>query len=221
MDPKEEKIHEDEYNGLAEAFEQGSDEAVASAATAPNDEMGANIATRCSRCDVALGPASEKQPAEMHMERGAICLTHCMLCEDTSLLLTEATDAQRIMATRDRDTWLMTTSKFSELQGKLNRTPTVMELLVEVTSNVVAVARGQVKKELPSMESAATAKSDGKDLAPAATAKGDAEGPSSSKGRDAMKTFWSHWSQVKEEDALLFQETSRDKYCVSFKKRAM
>ena len=34
MDPKEEKIHEDEYNGLAEVFEQGSDEAVASAATA-------------------------------------------------------------------------------------------------------------------------------------------------------------------------------------------
>ena len=212
MDPKkEEKSHEDEYNGFAEDFEQGSDEAVASAATAPNDEMGANIATRCSRCEVALGPASEKQPAEVHMERGAICLNHCMLCEDTSLLLTEATDAQRIMATRDRDTWLMTTSKFSELQGKLNRTPTVMELFVEVTPNVVGVARGQVKEELPSMASVATAKGDGKDLAPAATAKGDADDPSSSKVRGGMKTCWSHWSQIKEEEALLFQETSQDK----------
>ena len=143
---KEEVSHDDEHDGFAEALEQAWDEAVSLRKAREEDEMGANIATRCSRCDVALGPASEKQPAEMHMERGAICLTHCMLCEDTSFLLTEATDAQRIMATRDRDTWLMTTSKFSELQGKLNRTPTVMELLVEVTSNVVAVARGQVKE---------------------------------------------------------------------------
>ena len=105
----------------------------------------------------------------------------------------------------------MTTSKFTELQGKLNRTPTVMEPLVEATSNVVAVARGQVKEELPSMASVATAKGDGKDLAPAATAKGDADDPSSSKVRGGMKTFWSHWSQIKEEEALLFQETSQDK----------
>ena len=137
-------------------------------------EMGANIATRCSLCAVALVHMERGgQPVEVHMERGAINLHHCVLCEDASLLLKEATDAQRSRAMRDRDSWLMTTSKFTELQGKLNRTPTVMELLVEVTSNVVAVARGQVKKELPSMESAATAKSDGKDLAPAATAKGD------------------------------------------------
>ena len=84
---KEEVSHDDEYNGSAEDFEQGSDEAVASVATAPNDEMGANIATRCSLCAVALGPASEKQPAEVHMERGVINLHHCVLCEDTSLLL--------------------------------------------------------------------------------------------------------------------------------------
>ena len=144
-DPKKEEVsHDDEYNGFAEDF--GWDEAVASVATARNHEMGASIATRCSLCAVALGPASEKQLADVHMERGGINLHHCVLCEDTSLLLKEATDAQRSMATRDRDSWLMTTSKFTELQGKLNRTPTVMELLVEVTSKVVAVARGQVKK---------------------------------------------------------------------------
>ena len=80
------------------------------------------------------------------MERGGINLHHCVLCEDTSLLLKEATEAQRSLVTRDRDSWLMTTSKFTELQGKLNRTPTVMELLVEVASNMVVVARGQVKK---------------------------------------------------------------------------
>ena len=80
------------------------------------------------------------------MERGGISLHHCVLCEDTSLLLKEATDAQRSLATRDRDSWLMTTSKFTELQGKLNRTPTVMELLVEVTSKLVAVSRCQVKE---------------------------------------------------------------------------
>ena len=108
------------------------------------------------------------------MERGVINLHHCVLCEDTSLLLKEATDGQRSMATRDRDSWLMTTSKFTELQGKLNRTPTVMELLVEVTSNMVAVARGQVKEEPPSMESVATAQGDGEEFAPAAS---DAEDP--------------------------------------------
>ena len=211
-DPKKEEVsHDDENNGFADDFEQGWDEAVASAATAQNHEMGASIATRCSLCAVALGPPSEKQPAEVHMERGVINSHHCVLCEDTSFLLKEATDAQRSMATRDRDSWLMTTSKFTELQGKLNRTPTVMELFVEVTSNVVGVARGQVKEELPSMASVATAKGDGKDLAPAATAKGDADDPSSSKGRGGMKTFWSHWSQIKEEEALLFQETSQDK----------
>ena len=133
---------------FAAYVEQGWDEAVASVATAWNHEMGANIATRCSLCAVALGPASEKcgQPAEVDMERGVINFHNCVLCEDTSLLLKEATDAQRIMATRYRDSWLMTTSKFPELQGKLNRTPTVMELLVDVTSNVVVVARGQVKE---------------------------------------------------------------------------
>ena len=80
------------------------------------------------------------------MERGVINLHHCVLCEDTSLLLKEATDAQRSMATRDRDSWLMTTGKFTELQGKFHRAPTVMELLVEVTSKMVAVSRCQVKE---------------------------------------------------------------------------
>ena len=188
------------------------------------DEMGANIATRCSLCAVALGPASEKggQPAEVHMERGVINLHHCVLCEDTSLLLKEATDAQRSLAMRDRDSWLMTTGKFTELQGKFHRAPTVMELLVEVTSNLVgaaAAARGQVKEEPPSMESAATAQGDGKELASAATAKGDAEHPSSS--REGTKTFRSFWSQIKEEDALLFQEASQKKDGDSPKRKAM
>ena len=50
------------------------------------------------------------------------------------------------MTMRDRDSWLMTTRKLTELQGKFNRTPTVMELLVEVASSMVVVAGGQVKK---------------------------------------------------------------------------
>ena len=148
-DPKKEEVsHDDEHDGFAEFLEQAWDEACSLRKASEEDEMGANIATRCSLCAVALGPASEKggQPAEVHMERGGISLHHCALCEDTSLLLKEATDAQRSMATRDRDSWLMTTSKFTELQGKLNRTPTVMELLVEVTSKMVAVSRGQVKE---------------------------------------------------------------------------
>ena len=174
------------------------------------DEMGANIATRCSLCAVALGHMERGgQPVEVHMERGRISFNHCVLCEDTSLLLTEATDAQRSLAMRDRDSWLMTTGKFTELQGKFHRAPTVMELLVEVTSNLVGAARGQVKEEPPSMESAATAQGDGKELASAATAKGDAEHPSSS--REGTKTFRSFWSQIKEEDALLFQEASQKK----------
>ena len=111
------------------------------------DEMGANIATRCSLCAVALGHMERGgQPVEVHMERGRISFNHCVLCEDTSLLLKEATEAQGSLVTRDRDSWLMTTSMFTELQGKLNRTPTVMELLVEVTSKMVAVSRCQVKE---------------------------------------------------------------------------
>ena len=145
---KEEVSHDAATARFAGDFQQAWDEAVKLHKAKEEDEMGANIATRCSLCAVALGPASEKggQPAEVHMERGVINLHHCVLCEDTSLLLKEATDAQRSMATRDRDSWLMTTSKFTELQGKLNRTPTVLELLVEVTSKMVAVARGQVKE---------------------------------------------------------------------------
>ena len=75
---KEEVGHDDEYNGFAESFEPAWDEAVASVATAWNHEMVAIIATRCSLCAVALGPPSEKQPAEVHMERGAINLHHCV-----------------------------------------------------------------------------------------------------------------------------------------------
>ena len=167
---KEEVSHDDEHDGFAEFFEQAGGEACNLRKASEEDEMGANIATRCSLCAVALGPASEKggQPAEVHMERGVINLHHCVLCEDTSLLLKEATDAQRSLATRDRDSWLMTTGKFTELQGKFHRAPTVMELLVEVTSNLVGAARGQVKEEPPSMESAATAQGDGEELASAA-----------------------------------------------------
>ena len=182
--------------------------------------MGANIATRCSLCAVALGHMERGgQPVEVHMERGRISFNHCVLCEDTSLLLTEATDAQRSLAMRDRDSWLMTTGKFTELQGKFHRAPTVMELLVEVTSNLVGAARGQVKEEPPSMESAATAQGDGKELASAATATGDAEHPSSS--REGTKTFRSFWSQIKEEDALLFQEASQKKDGDSPKSKVM
>ena len=148
-DPKKEEVsHDDEHAGFATFFEQAWDEACNLRKASEEDEMGANIATRCSLCAVALGPASETcgQPAQVHMERGVINLHHCVLCEGTSLLLMEATDAQRSLATRDRDSWLMTTSKFTELQGKLNRTPTAMELLVEVTSKLVAVSRCQVKE---------------------------------------------------------------------------
>ena len=111
-DPKKEEVsHDDEHDGFAEFLEQALDEACNLRRPSEEDEMGANIATRCSLCAVALGPASEKggQPAEVHMERGVINLHHCVLCEDTSLLLTEATDAQRSLAMRDRDSWLMTT----------------------------------------------------------------------------------------------------------------
>ena len=148
-DPKKkDDSHDDEHDGFAEALEQTWDGDISLRKASEVDETRANIATRCSLCAVALGPASEKcgQPAEVHMERGVMKLRHCVLCEDTSLLLKDAADAQRSLATRDRDSWLMTTSKFTELQGKLNLAPTAMELLVEVASNMVVVARGQVKK---------------------------------------------------------------------------
>ena len=49
------------------------------------DEMGANIATRCSLCAVALVHMERGgQPVEVHMERGRISFNHCVLCEDTS-----------------------------------------------------------------------------------------------------------------------------------------
>ena len=129
-----------------------------------------------------MGPASEKggQPVEMHIGHGRITFDHCILCEGTSLLLAEATDAQRSMAVRDRDSWLMTTGKSTEFQGKFHRAPTVMELLAEVTTNLVGAARGQVKEEPPSMESVATAQGDGQKLASAAS-KGNAEHTSSSR----------------------------------------
>ena len=82
----------------------------------------------------------------MHVEHGKIRFDHCIACEDTSLLLAEATDAQRSLVVRDRDSWLMTTGKFTELQGKFHRAPTVMELFAEVTTNLVAAAHGHVKE---------------------------------------------------------------------------
>ena len=128
----------------------------------------------------------------MHVEHGKIRFDHCIVCEDTSLLLAEATDAQRSLVVRDRDSWPMTTGKFTELPGKFHRAPTAMELLAEVTTNLVAAARGQVKEEPPSMESAATAQGDGQKLASAAS-KGNAEHTSSS--RHVEKAFRSYWSK--------------------------
>ena len=80
-DPKKEEVsHDDEHDGFAEFLEQALDEACNLRRASEEDEMGANIATRCSLCAVALGPASEKggQPAEVHMERGVINLHHCV-----------------------------------------------------------------------------------------------------------------------------------------------
>ena len=66
------------------------------------------------------------------MNRGAINLQHCVFCEDTSLLLNDATGLQRSLTPRYRDTWLMATSRFTELEGKLNRTPNAMGLVLSL-----------------------------------------------------------------------------------------
>ena len=80
------------------------------------------------------------------MGHGRITFDHCILCEDTSHLLAEATDAQRSLVMRDRDSWLITTGKFTEPRGKFHRAPAVMELIVEATPNLVVAAGGQVKE---------------------------------------------------------------------------
>ena len=208
---KAEVMHDAERASCAIDFQPEWNDAVNLGTAKEEDETNANIPTHCLLCSGALGHASEKcgQPVEVQVEHGKIRFEHCIVCEDTSLLLAEATGAQRNLVARDRDSWLMTTGKFTEFQGKLNRTPTVMELLAEVTTNLVAAARGQVKEAQPSMESVATSQGDGKELASAAS-KRNAEHPSSS--MDETKTFRLHGSEIQKIDALLLQDASQKKW---------
>ena len=102
---KEEVSHDAARSSFAGDFQPAWDEAVKLHTAKDEDETIANIHSRCSRCAVALVPASKKggKPVEVHMEPGRITFDHCFVCEDTSFLLAEATDAQRNLVVRDRD----------------------------------------------------------------------------------------------------------------------
>ena len=88
---KEEVSHDAGRASFAGDLEPAWNDAVKLGTAKGEDEMSANMPTRCSLCSVALGPASAKcgQPVEMRVEHGKIRFGHCIVCEDTSLLLAE------------------------------------------------------------------------------------------------------------------------------------
>ena len=77
---KEEVSHDAERASFAGDLQPAWNDAVKLDTANEEDEMSANIPTCCSRCSVALGPASKKcgQHVEVQMEHGRISFDYCI-----------------------------------------------------------------------------------------------------------------------------------------------